>query len=361
MLQAKLPGEHRKYKGKRKERGRRKNPIAYTQQWLFIAPHTHTLHQSNALCKGKLPHTTKDFTFNSKYGPPSWTTFPARAGKWSGYSWCWHLHSRFPSGTLVPFNSHMLFLGLSEAQTQENFFMCCRSNSALTLRDSPSLPQTYYSCRHKNQMLEEVARECLHKPSGLGRRHRETTSKTALLLLLTDRVNLLAPLQLWKMRAPLPFPHESALRLAKRLWQYATLWSTVDKKLPARARMGARYFIHSCYRLYLSRDTKLPVLWHAPSTAIAGAGALCTAMALSPPALTSLATVRGYQYLHNLPHCAPWGSPPGAQDISVNAFSLPASDPFICRPPELKVQPFCQSHHHLPRECCSEQHNHWSC
>ena len=119
------------------------------------------------------------------------------------------MHSKFPSGTLVPSDSHLLFLGLSEAQTQQIFLMRCRSNSALTLRDSPSFPHTHCSCRHKKRTFREVARERLHKPSRLGRSHRETISNTALLLLPTDPVNLLAWLELWKMRASPACPQVS--------------------------------------------------------------------------------------------------------------------------------------------------------
>lgn len=65
------------------------------------------------------------------------------------------------------------------------------------------------------------------------------TSNTALLWLSTDPVNLLAWLELWKMRASPVFPHESALMLAKQLWQYTTAYSAVDNKLPVWRRIGA--------------------------------------------------------------------------------------------------------------------------
>lgn len=65
------------------------------------------------------------------------------------------------------------------------------------------------------------------------------TSNTALLWLSADPVNLLAWLELWKMRASPAFPHESALMLATQLWQYTTAYSAVDKKLPVWTRIGA--------------------------------------------------------------------------------------------------------------------------
>lgn len=79
---------------------------------------------------------------------------------WQGNDW--HFHSRLPSGTLVPSDSHLLSPGLSEAQTQLIFPVCCRPNSALSLRDSPSFPQTHCNCRHKN-WEGKVSHEWFHK------------------------------------------------------------------------------------------------------------------------------------------------------------------------------------------------------
>lgn len=134
---------------------------------------------------------------------------PSQLWQARGCSSGWHLHSRFPSGTLVPPDSHLLFLGLSEAQTQQSFFTHCRSNSALTLRDSLFFPQTHCSCSHKNATLSEVAHEWFHKPFGLHRGHGEKTRNTVLLLLPTGPVKLLAWLELWKMWASPAFPQVS--------------------------------------------------------------------------------------------------------------------------------------------------------
>lgn len=266
---------------------------------------------------------------------------PSQLWQARGCSSCWHLHSRFPSGTLVPPDSHLLFLGLSEAQTQQSFFMHCRSNSVLTLWDSSFFPQAHCSCSHKNPTLSKVAHERFHKPLGLRRSHGETTRNTALLLLPAGPVNLLAWLELWKMWASPAFPTSQHWCWQSNCGNTLHCGPLLTKKLPAWTRMGAHCVVHSWHRLYKPEISNSPHSGTLP-TSPQHMG-LCEHSSLL--SITD-SSGHGYWYLHTLPLCAPSGSPPGAQDISVNAFSLPVSGPFICQPRKFKAQPFCQSHHH---------------
>lgn len=140
--------------------------------------------------------------------------------------------------------------------------------------------------------------------------------------------------------------HKSALVLVKQLWQCTALWSTADEKTPCLDKDGRSLGYTLLAQTLQARDIKLSAFWHTPHMAIAQTGTSCVTTAFSSPARTPPAMVRSYRYLHTLPPCAPSGSSPGAQDISVNVFSLPVSGPFICQPPKLKAQPFCQSHQH---------------
>lgn len=199
----------------RKERNKEETTCINQTTIMHSCPYTHMLLQSNALCKGKLSLTVKDLGWDSVM-----VYFPALMERSSGCSWCWHFHSRFPSGPSVPPDSHLLSPGLLEAQTQQIFLMCCRPVSALNLRDSLSFPQTHCDCRHQNWALRKVAHEWFHKLPESQR--NSNCCSTALLWLLTHPVNLLAWLELCKMWA-LPVFHESATMLAKQAWQYTTL------------------------------------------------------------------------------------------------------------------------------------------
>lgn len=100
------------------------------------------------------------------------------------------------------------------------------------------------------------------------RSHRETTSNTALLLLPTDPLNLLAWLELWKMRASPAFSRVSTdggkaamaiYYIVKYCWQKT---ARLDK---GGSSLGYTFLLQTLQ----ARDTKHAVLRHAPNTAIA--------------------------------------------------------------------------------------------
>lgn len=219
--------------------------------WLPI--HTHCTNQM--LCaKERYPTRWKTL-----YGTVSWTTFPALTGKSSGCSWCWHFHSRFPSGTLVPSDSHLLSRPLSSTDTAD-LFHALQIKPSSDLRDPPSFPQTHCNCRHKNWAGRLPMNGSINCQS-----HRETTTccSTALLWLLTDPVNLLAWLELWRMWALPAFPRVSNDAGKAAMTIYCTVkycWQNT----PTLDKDGSSLVYTFLPQTVKVRDTKLPVLWHAP-------------------------------------------------------------------------------------------------
>lgn len=151
-------------------------------------------------------------------------------------------------------------LGLSAAQTQQIFFTRCRSNPAPSLRDPPSFPQTHCNCRHKNWAGRLPMNGSINCQS-----HRETTTccSTALLWLLTHPVNLLAWLELWRMWALPAFPRVSNDAGKAAMTIYCTVkycWQNT----PTLDKDGSSLVYTFLPQTLKVRDTKLPVLWHAP-------------------------------------------------------------------------------------------------
>lgn len=123
--------------------------------WLPV--HTHCTNQM--LCaKESYPTPRKTL-----YGTLPWTTFPALTGTSSGCSWCWHFPSRFPSGILVPSDSHLLSRPLSSTDTADLFHVLQIKPSSKP--EGPPVFSTGTLQLQTQKLSRKAAHEWFHKLS----------------------------------------------------------------------------------------------------------------------------------------------------------------------------------------------------